>query len=472
MSINMFLPEVQQQTESVEKLCQSYISGMEEVKKSIAAFSMEFRLKGKTYDSAKTYFAKTYLPLAEGIILLSEAVIRAHQQLPERYITEVDSNSLQSDVLEDQILRFESSIQSLETIQKAVPLTVLSTAGAIASLRFLQSRVKDKLNRLITFHGNSAQIFSEVDQLLADVEAGLAEVSSGRAWSEAHGSFNTDKLDLSWAENIKAKKFESDLKKEVEPILNKLDSESKKALNKEYEKFKNGEMSPEEFAAILAGYKQKSISWEGEKGGYEVEEIWLINLEINRLKIEQEYAEKQGDQKAKEKALKQEEALRAKYSHLNDYLIDINDKPHDLPSEYLQLEDGSILEYRVDNEGYLHYKVEPGYEYYEETHKQTKAQRYHGIVGKGVAVALATRGAGLLTDVTISTAGAGAIGGVTSLGSELLEEARLPGVYIPKVDEVKTMIYRTNIETGQIEILIIDSQGREIVSHSEWKKYN
>ncbi|MFA8439867.1 T7SS effector LXG polymorphic toxin [Pueribacillus sp. YX66] len=90
MSINMFLPEVQQQTESVEKLCQSYISGMEEVKKSIAAFSMEFRLKGKTYDSAKTYFAKTYLPLAEGIILLSEAVIRAHQQLPERYITEVD----------------------------------------------------------------------------------------------------------------------------------------------------------------------------------------------------------------------------------------------------------------------------------------------------------------------------------------------------------------------------------------------
>src|SRR5699024_2498047 len=337
----------------------------EEVKKSIAAFSLEFRLKGLTYDSAKTYFAKTYFPLAEGIILLSEAIIKAHQQFPERYTVEVDSNSLQSDELEEQISKFEASIQSLKKTQQTVPILALSMTGAIESLRFMQSRIKDKLNRLITFHGSSPQIFSEVEQLLADVETGLAEISSGKAWSAAHGTFNTENLDMSWAENIKEKKFESDLKKEVEAILKELDPESKTALTEEYKRFKDGNITSEEFNAILAGYKQKMISFEGQKGGYEVETIWLINLEINRLKIEQEYLDKLGDHKARDEAFRQEKALREKYAHLGDYLIGIDDDPHDYPTEYLKLEDGSTIEYRVDNNGYLHYKVEPGYEYYE-----------------------------------------------------------------------------------------------------------
>ncbi|MFD2130663.1 T7SS effector LXG polymorphic toxin [Pseudogracilibacillus auburnensis] len=80
MSIRMILPEVNKQTSSVEQMCYSYISSMELIKESINAFIIETGLKGKTYDSAKAYFAKTYIPLADGIILLSEAMIESHRQ--------------------------------------------------------------------------------------------------------------------------------------------------------------------------------------------------------------------------------------------------------------------------------------------------------------------------------------------------------------------------------------------------------
>lgn len=463
MSINMFLPEVQQQTESVEALCKSYISGMEEVKRNIGSFAMEFRLRGRTYESAKTYFTKTYIPLADGIILLSEAIIRAHQQFPDRYVEEVDSNSLQSSELEAQILRIESSIQSLKAVQKAMPLTILSTAGAIAGLRFMQSKVKDKLQRLITFDGSSPNIFSEIDQLLSDVETGLAEVSSGRAWSAANGSFDTDKLDMAWAENIKEKKFVSDLEKEVNPVLKELDSESQQALKKEYKKYKNGEMSPEDFDMILTAYKQKSIGWEGQKGGYEIEEVWKINLELNLLKHEQDHG-------GGSEALRKEKELRAKYPHLEEYLIDPDDNPHELGT--ITLDDGSTLEYRIDNEGYLHYKAELGYEYSEETHKQTKAQQYHGVIGKSASIAYVTRGIGLFVNIpSLTTAGAVTSSGLGGAGTELLDEYRVPGVYVPEAGEVKTMIFRTDKETGKTELLIVDSKGNEIESHSQWKNY-
>lgn len=70
-----------------------------------------------------------------------------------------------------------------------------------------------------------------------------------------------------------------------------------------------------------------------------------------------------------------------------------------------------------------------------------------------------------------SWSSSGTIGGVTGLGTELLSEYRIPGSYIAQVNEVKTMVYRTNKDTGEIEHLVIDSRGTEILNHREWEKY-
>lgn len=56
-----------------------------------------------------------------GLFYLSEMMLRAHQQFPERYIAEVDSDSLQSDQLENQIQQLELNIQSMERVQVSAP---------------------------------------------------------------------------------------------------------------------------------------------------------------------------------------------------------------------------------------------------------------------------------------------------------------------------------------------------------------
>lgn len=44
-------------------------------------------------------------------------------------------------------------------------------------------------------------------------------------------------------------------------------------------------------------------------------------------------------------------------------------------------------------------------------------------------------------------------------------------MYVPNPGEVKTMIYRTDEKTGEIENLIIDTQGNEVITLRSWKEY-
>jgi hypothetical protein len=205
MGIRMILPEVNQQTSSVEQMCRSYISSMGLIKTSINAFISEPGIKGKTYDSAKEYFSQTYISLADGIILLSEAMIEAHQQFPQKYIDEVDSNSLDSDILHDQIQRLENMIQSMKAAQVGLPVVNLAITGMISTLRFMQTKMKDKLQRLVAFNGRSSLIFSNIDQILSSVESGLVVVSSGRAWNSSTNTFSTSQINMDWSQSINNK---------------------------------------------------------------------------------------------------------------------------------------------------------------------------------------------------------------------------------------------------------------------------
>ncbi|MBC1491500.1 hypothetical protein HCI99_06645 [Listeria booriae] len=103
MSVNMFLESSDEQAVAIQNMCQAHISEMEKVKDAIAQFTAETVLKGQAYDAAKRYFETTYVPLAEGFILIAEALQKAAKKLPEEYRTEVDENSLQEYVLRDQI---------------------------------------------------------------------------------------------------------------------------------------------------------------------------------------------------------------------------------------------------------------------------------------------------------------------------------------------------------------------------------
>src|SRR5690625_7992027 len=100
-------------------MCYAYVEAMEIIKESIIEFTQEQSLQGKTYDSAKAYFKQTYIPLDDCVILLCEAVQRAHEELPKRYIAEVDSNHMESDVLQAQLERIESLIRFMYSLHSA-----------------------------------------------------------------------------------------------------------------------------------------------------------------------------------------------------------------------------------------------------------------------------------------------------------------------------------------------------------------
>ncbi|MDF4766314.1 T7SS effector LXG polymorphic toxin, partial [Vibrio parahaemolyticus] len=99
MSLNMYLGEVQSQTQSMNAVCTATIQGMEQAIQSIDAFAIDTVLQGQTYSSAKSFFVQTFRPLAQGIIYLCEELIRQNNAFPSQFQSQVAS----TDVIEQEI---------------------------------------------------------------------------------------------------------------------------------------------------------------------------------------------------------------------------------------------------------------------------------------------------------------------------------------------------------------------------------
>ncbi|MBC1922900.1 pre-toxin TG domain-containing protein [Listeria grayi] len=220
MSVNMFLPNAQSQAEAIQAMCQSHIEGFEAVKRSIVQFIATSELKGVTYDSAKKYFSETYLPLANGMILAAEALQRAAKQFPQKYISEVDSNSLQEAKLRMQMQRLEQLAQfaeNMDDMAKSTPLSPLFEKLA-GSYRQQKQKIHEKLEKLMIFNGTSLLIFIEAEQLFASVEAGLKEISGGKGFHASTKSFSTMGMKLGWAAPIEKAQKAKDKRLEKEAL--------------------------------------------------------------------------------------------------------------------------------------------------------------------------------------------------------------------------------------------------------------
>ncbi|MBC6310737.1 hypothetical protein HCJ66_14445 [Listeria sp. FSL L7-1582] len=202
----MFLESSDEQAIAIQNMCQAHISEMEKVKDAIAQFTAETVLKGQAYDAAKRYFETTYIPLADGFILIAEALQKAAKKLPEEYRAEVDGNSLQEDVLRDQIRHLgdliEESNMCLAPSALVLSNTSLNTNPFLPFYEDQKREIQEKLDRLMAYDVTSASLFSEVESLIASVEAGLKEVSSGRAFNAETGTFTISSEIPAWADVI------------------------------------------------------------------------------------------------------------------------------------------------------------------------------------------------------------------------------------------------------------------------------
>jgi hypothetical protein len=206
MGVDFFVPEVQGQSASVENMCADYIANMESIKSALGAFVSDTELKGTAYSSAKSYFSQVYIPLANGIILVCESIKTAHEKFINQYLSEVDGNSLQSEILEQQIRSAQTTIDTMTTELLNIQKNPASFRPGLAQGVYLNQRIQqslqEKLNKLLAFDGTSSSIFSEINATLSAVQQGLAQAGSGNGWDAAIGAFTTEKLNMDWAEPI------------------------------------------------------------------------------------------------------------------------------------------------------------------------------------------------------------------------------------------------------------------------------
>lgn len=200
----MFLDSADQQVDAISSQCRTYITGLEDVKTAIAQFALEDSLQGKTYDSAKNYLTTTFIPLANGIILICESLEKAAKSFPKSYRNEVDGISLQEEILRNQINRLTILAQNIENIENSLKATPLSPLLKHFSetLQNSKQEVQKQLVKLLSFDPVSGQLFIEVEGLIDNVERGLKEVNSGKSFNASTGTFSTMGLNMDWIKPI------------------------------------------------------------------------------------------------------------------------------------------------------------------------------------------------------------------------------------------------------------------------------
>ncbi|QKH06879.1 cytoplasmic protein [Bacillus cereus] len=202
MSLNMYLGEVQSQTQSMNAVCTATIQGMEQAIQSIDAFTSDTVLQGQTYDSAKAFFAETFRPLAQGIIYLCEELIRQNDAFPSQFQSQV----AQADVIEQEILEQIREIDRMKASMEAITQTMpIPGIDAMANLfTVMRKKLQEKLDHLHEFNQTSSNNYATAIQLANSIATGLAEVQSGKGFSPASGTFSIQGLNMEWTTSIQA----------------------------------------------------------------------------------------------------------------------------------------------------------------------------------------------------------------------------------------------------------------------------
>lgn len=200
MSLNMYLGEVQGQTQSMNAVCNATIQGMEQVIQSIDAFAIDTVLQGQTYSSAKSFFVQTFRPLAQGIIYLCEELIRQNDAFPSQFQSQVASTDVIEQEILEQIREIDRMIASTEALNQTMPIPGMDAMVNLFTV--MRQKLQEKLEHLYEFNYTSSSNYDTALQQVANIAMGLAEVQSGKGFSPVSGTFSTQGLNMNWTTSI------------------------------------------------------------------------------------------------------------------------------------------------------------------------------------------------------------------------------------------------------------------------------
>lgn len=175
----------------------------------ISAFNnliTEEELKGAAYDSAKSYAENIMVPLLRGVILFSESLGGKAGELPTLYYSQVGGESLDEEILQQQIeaknttiSTYESILYSLYNLKDVDPIYISNVRGVISNATSKRDELQRKLEKLQSFASSTSGQFSDSESLQSLVFQGFEQVTSD--FGKFDGTFKVEGQ-APWASNI------------------------------------------------------------------------------------------------------------------------------------------------------------------------------------------------------------------------------------------------------------------------------
>ena len=182
------------------------IASYNEAISALSAFDNAGDLKGAAYDSAKSYAENIMVPLFRGVILFSESLGGKAGELPTLYYSQVGGESLDEDILQQQIeaknttiSTYESILYSLYNLKDVNPIYISNVRGVISNATSKRDELQRKLEKLQSFASSTSGQFSDSENLQSLVFQGFEQVTGD--FGKFDGTFKVEGQ-ASWASNI------------------------------------------------------------------------------------------------------------------------------------------------------------------------------------------------------------------------------------------------------------------------------
>ena len=182
------------------------IASYNEAISALSAFDNAGDLKGAAYDSAKSYAENIMVPLFRGVILFSESLGGKAGELPTLYYSQVGGESLDEEILQQQIeaknttiSTYESILYSLYNLKDVDPIYKSNVRGVISNATSKRDELQRKLEKLQSFASSTSGQFSDSESLQSLVFQGFEQVKSD--FGKFDGTFKVEGQ-ASWASNI------------------------------------------------------------------------------------------------------------------------------------------------------------------------------------------------------------------------------------------------------------------------------
>lgn len=230
----------------------------------------EEELKGKAYDSAKSYAENIMVPLVRGVILFSESLGGKASELPTLYHSQVGEESLDEETLQKQIEAENTTISTQEAILnslsdlKNIDSTYKSNVQEIISnATSKRDELQKKLDKLQSFASSTSGQFSDSESLQSLVFQGFEQVTGD--FGKFDGTFKIEGQ-APWANNINNEwKKRSEVIQNYQNVVDKVKNETEldetdiKAIA-EYGKRYPGKELPENVKDAVRKYVENKVN--------------------------------------------------------------------------------------------------------------------------------------------------------------------------------------------------------------------